>query len=115
MVKLRVTLLLFQTDEMLKLLSSVQACQLTADETANYLEVDTSVGLASDEVVRRRSIHGNNDFDISEDKPLWKKYLEQVFFISFYSCSFLNRRKDFGKMYFYPPDQPKIYVCLIRL
>ena len=63
---------------MMKLLTSVQACQISAGETANYLEVDTSIGLSSDEVVRRRSVHGNNDFDISEDKPLWKKYLEQV-------------------------------------
>lgn len=66
-----------KTEEMLKLLTSVQACQKSADETADYLEVDPSTGLTSDEVVRRRSAHGNNDFEISEDKPLWKKYLEQ--------------------------------------
>ena len=69
-----------QAEEMMKLMTSVQACQLTASETADYLEVDPSVGLTTEEVVKRRFIHGNNDFDISEDKPLWKKYLEQVNF-----------------------------------
>ena len=72
---------------MMKLLTSVQACQLTASEVSSYLEVDTSAGLNTEEVVRRRFNHGNNDFDISEDKPLWKKYLEQV-------CLLLMRRSQ---------------------
>uniref|UniRef100_A0A671Q0M1 Calcium-transporting ATPase n=1 Tax=Sinocyclocheilus anshuiensis TaxID=1608454 RepID=A0A671Q0M1_9TELE len=31
----------------------------------------------SQEVTRRRAYHGWNEFDISEDEPLWKKYISQ--------------------------------------
>uniref|UniRef100_A0A671LY92 Calcium-transporting ATPase n=1 Tax=Sinocyclocheilus anshuiensis TaxID=1608454 RepID=A0A671LY92_9TELE len=34
-------------------------------------------GLTQEEVTRRRAYHGWNEFDISEDEPLWKRYLSQ--------------------------------------
>ncbi|KAI5629096.1 calcium-transporting ATPase type 2C member 1 isoform X1, partial [Silurus asotus] len=38
---------------------------------------DLQFGLTDTEVSRRRAYHGWNEFDISEDEPLWKKYLSQ--------------------------------------
>ncbi|KAF5900057.1 calcium-transporting ATPase type 2C member 1 isoform X2, partial [Clarias magur] len=38
---------------------------------------DLQFGLSDEEVSRRRAYHGWNEFDISEDEPLWKKYLSQ--------------------------------------
>lgn len=42
------------------------------------LRADTKHGLSAGEVAQRRKIHGYNEFQISEEDPLWKKYLEQV-------------------------------------
>lgn len=36
------------------------------------------MGLTQEEVSRRRAYHGWNEFDISEEEPLWKKYISQV-------------------------------------
>uniref|UniRef100_A0A8B9RBD0 P-type Ca(2+) transporter n=1 Tax=Astyanax mexicanus TaxID=7994 RepID=A0A8B9RBD0_ASTMX len=38
---------------------------------------DLQFGLSHDEVLRRRVYHGWNEFDISEEEPLWKKYISQ--------------------------------------
>lgn len=48
-------------------------------------QADLQRGLTQEEVDRRRTYHGWNEFDISEDEPLWKKYISQVtrFFILF--------------------------------
>ncbi|XP_053401616.1 calcium-transporting ATPase type 2C member 1-like isoform X2 [Mercenaria mercenaria] len=66
-----------ESEEMMKTLPSSQACRLSVEETCQVLEVNPSKGLDSNEVVRRRAVHGHNDFEISEETPLWKKYLEQ--------------------------------------
>ncbi|KAH3774983.1 calcium-transporting ATPase type 2C member 1-like [Dreissena polymorpha] len=63
--------------EMMKTLTSSQACHLSVEETARILDVNLSRGLDRAEVTRRRSVHGYNDFEINEETPLWKKYLEQ--------------------------------------
>uniref|UniRef100_A0A673JI65 Calcium-transporting ATPase n=1 Tax=Sinocyclocheilus rhinocerous TaxID=307959 RepID=A0A673JI65_9TELE len=41
------------------------------------LYADLQFGLTREEVTRRRAYHGWNEFDISEDEPLWKKYISQ--------------------------------------
>lgn len=41
-------------------------------------QADLQLGLTQEEVRRRRAYHGWNEFDISEDEPLWRKYLSQV-------------------------------------
>uniref|UniRef100_A0AAY4A7A7 Calcium-transporting ATPase n=1 Tax=Denticeps clupeoides TaxID=299321 RepID=A0AAY4A7A7_9TELE len=38
---------------------------------------DLQFGLTHSEVTRRRAYHGWNEFDITEDEPLWKKYILQ--------------------------------------
>uniref|UniRef100_A0A8C4YTZ9 P-type Ca(2+) transporter n=1 Tax=Gopherus evgoodei TaxID=1825980 RepID=A0A8C4YTZ9_9SAUR len=40
-------------------------------------EADLQNGLKNCEVCHRRTFHGWNEFDISEDEPLWKKYISQ--------------------------------------
>uniref|UniRef100_A0A8C0GEL2 Calcium-transporting ATPase n=1 Tax=Chelonoidis abingdonii TaxID=106734 RepID=A0A8C0GEL2_CHEAB len=41
------------------------------------LAADLQNGLKNCEVCHRRTFHGWNEFDISEDEPLWKKYISQ--------------------------------------
>uniref|UniRef100_A0A669DDV0 Calcium-transporting ATPase n=1 Tax=Oreochromis niloticus TaxID=8128 RepID=A0A669DDV0_ORENI len=41
------------------------------------MTADLQLGLTQEEVRRRRAYHGWNEFDISEDEPLWRKYLSQ--------------------------------------
>lgn len=64
----------------MKTLPSSQACRLSVDETAQILDVNLSMGLDRAEVTRRRAVHGYNDFEINEEQPLWRKFLEQVSF-----------------------------------
>uniref|UniRef100_A0A3P8TWH4 Calcium-transporting ATPase n=1 Tax=Amphiprion percula TaxID=161767 RepID=A0A3P8TWH4_AMPPE len=40
-------------------------------------QADQQLGLTQEEVSRRRVYHGWNEFDISEEEPLWKKYISQ--------------------------------------
>uniref|UniRef100_A0A8C0IMS4 Calcium-transporting ATPase n=1 Tax=Chelonoidis abingdonii TaxID=106734 RepID=A0A8C0IMS4_CHEAB len=41
------------------------------------VRADLQNGLKNCEVCHRRTFHGWNEFDISEDEPLWKKYISQ--------------------------------------
>lgn len=41
-------------------------------------QADLQLGLTQDEVSRRRAYHGWNEFDITEEEPLWRKYISQV-------------------------------------
>uniref|UniRef100_A0A8C2L346 Calcium-transporting ATPase n=1 Tax=Cyprinus carpio TaxID=7962 RepID=A0A8C2L346_CYPCA len=43
----------------------------------HQMSADLQFGLTQEEVTRRRTYHGWNEFDISEDEPLWKKYISQ--------------------------------------
>uniref|UniRef100_A0A670ZTR0 Calcium-transporting ATPase n=1 Tax=Pseudonaja textilis TaxID=8673 RepID=A0A670ZTR0_PSETE len=40
-------------------------------------QADIQNGLKNSEVCHRRAFHGWNEFDITEDEPLWKKYISQ--------------------------------------
>ena len=41
------------------------------------LRADAAAGLSTAEATRRRQFHGYNEFDVTEQEPIWKKYLEQ--------------------------------------
>lgn len=58
-------------------LTSKKASELPVNEVACTLQADLQFGLTHEEVTRRRAYHGWNEFDISEDEPLWKKYISQ--------------------------------------
>ncbi|XP_039663276.1 calcium-transporting ATPase type 2C member 1-like isoform X1 [Perca fluviatilis] len=69
----------FSEDEtMVPVLTSRKASELPVNEVVCVLQADLQLGLTQGEVSRRRAYHGWNEFDISEDEPLWKKYISQV-------------------------------------
>lgn len=59
-------------------LTTAEASCMPYHDIANQLETDLHRGLTDSEVSRRRKNHGYNEFEISDDEPLWKKYLGQV-------------------------------------
>uniref|UniRef100_A0A3Q1FLK5 Calcium-transporting ATPase n=1 Tax=Acanthochromis polyacanthus TaxID=80966 RepID=A0A3Q1FLK5_9TELE len=59
-------------ETMVPVLTSRKASELPVNEVA-----DQQLGLTQEEVSRRRVYHGWNEFDISEEEPLWKKYISQ--------------------------------------
>ncbi|KAM8827052.1 calcium-transporting ATPase type 2C member 1 isoform 1-T1 [Synchiropus picturatus] len=64
-------------ETMVPVLTSKKASELPVNEAACVLQADLQRGLSQVEVDRRRVYHGWNEFDISEDEPLWKKYILQ--------------------------------------
>uniref|UniRef100_A0A5G2QFD1 Calcium-transporting ATPase n=1 Tax=Sus scrofa TaxID=9823 RepID=A0A5G2QFD1_PIG len=62
---------------MIPVLTSKKASELPVSEVAGILQADLQNGLNKCEVSHRRAFHGWNEFDISEDEPLWKKYISQ--------------------------------------
>ncbi|XP_066547470.1 calcium-transporting ATPase type 2C member 1 isoform X2 [Amia ocellicauda] len=62
---------------MVPVLASKKASELPVNEVACILQADLQYGLNHGEVTRRRAYHGWNEFDISEEEPLWKKYISQ--------------------------------------
>ncbi|KAM6132521.1 LOW QUALITY PROTEIN: calcium-transporting ATPase type 2C member 1 [Pterocles gutturalis] len=62
---------------MIPVLSSKKASELPVDEVASILQANLQNGLKNCDVCHRRAFHGWNEFDISEDEPLWKKYISQ--------------------------------------
>uniref|UniRef100_A0A3P8PXI7 Calcium-transporting ATPase n=1 Tax=Astatotilapia calliptera TaxID=8154 RepID=A0A3P8PXI7_ASTCA len=66
-----------EDETMVPVLTSRKASELPVNEVACVLQADLQLGLTQEEVRRRRAYHGWNEFDISEDEPLWRKYLSQ--------------------------------------
>ncbi|XP_018612733.1 calcium-transporting ATPase type 2C member 1 isoform X1 [Scleropages formosus] len=66
-----------EDETMVPVLASKKASELPVNEVAYILQADLQYGLSHSEVTRRRAYHGWNEFDISEDEPLWKKYISQ--------------------------------------
>ncbi|XP_050794306.1 calcium-transporting ATPase type 2C member 1 isoform X3 [Gopherus flavomarginatus] len=64
-------------ETMIPVLTSKKASELPVSEVASILQADLQNGLKNCEVCHRRTFHGWNEFDISEDEPLWKKYISQ--------------------------------------
>ena len=59
-------------------ISSGKASSLSVPEVLKQFRSDPVRGLTNDEVERRRKLHGLNEFDVVEDTPLWRKYIDQV-------------------------------------
>ncbi|XP_060063129.1 calcium-transporting ATPase type 2C member 1-like [Ylistrum balloti] len=62
---------------MMSTICSEEACQLSVTETESHLRTDADMGLDPDEANRRRAVHGYNEFEITKEEPLWRKYLGQ--------------------------------------
>lgn len=63
---------------MLQFKSAEEAGKLSTDDIIYKLRADPQRGLTTNEAERRLMVHGYNEFEISKEDPLWKKYLEQV-------------------------------------
>ena len=55
-----------------------EAAVSTVADIVHRLRADCSKGLTTEQVEKRREVHGFNDFEIKEDDPLWRKYINQV-------------------------------------
>ncbi|CAK6982093.1 calcium-transporting ATPase type 2C member 1, partial [Scomber scombrus] len=66
-----------EDETMVPVLTSKKASELPVNEVACVLQADLQLGLTLEEVSRRRNYHGWNEFDISEEEPLWRKYISQ--------------------------------------
>ncbi|KAG8139293.1 hypothetical protein E2320_002057, partial [Naja naja] len=66
-----------ENEIMIPVLTSKKASELPVNEVASILQADIQNGLKNREVCHRRAFHGWNEFDITEDEPLWKKYISQ--------------------------------------
>ncbi|XP_064598855.1 calcium-transporting ATPase type 2C member 1-like [Liolophura sinensis] len=65
------------TGEMMRLMKSEEASQKSVEEVQAALDTDFNLGLNEAEVANRRRVHGWNEFEISQEEPLWKKFLSQ--------------------------------------
>ncbi|XP_029445206.1 calcium-transporting ATPase type 2C member 1 isoform X2 [Rhinatrema bivittatum] len=66
-----------ENETMIPVLASKKASELPVSEVASILQANIQNGLNNSEVCHRRAFHGWNEFEISEDEPLWKKYISQ--------------------------------------
>jgi len=62
---------------MMTFLNSDAACRVTATEIVKLLNTDAKLGLNENDILARRKYYGQNDFEIDDDEPMWKKYLGQ--------------------------------------
>ncbi|GIY75726.1 calcium-transporting ATPase type 2C member 1, partial [Caerostris extrusa] len=58
-------------------LRSEEACRWSYDEVATLLNTNIHNGLSWQEANQRLSLHGFNEFEVTQEEPLWKKYIEQ--------------------------------------
>jgi P-type Ca2+ transporter type 2C len=62
---------------MMTFMNSDAACRVTFNEIIKLLQTDGKLGLNDNELTGRRKYYGQNDFEIDDDEPMWKKYLGQ--------------------------------------
>lgn len=63
---------------LMPIIRASEAAVSTVADVVHRLSVDSTRGLQTSEVEKRQKIHGLNEFDIKEEDPLWRKYLNQV-------------------------------------
>ncbi|XP_055950563.1 calcium-transporting ATPase type 2C member 1-like isoform X2 [Argiope bruennichi] len=54
-----------------------EACRRSYEEVATLLNTDIHNGLSWQEANHRLSFYGYNEFEVTQEEPLWKKYIEQ--------------------------------------
>ena len=60
------------------MLRASEASSSSVVEVMQRLRVDGDGGLSAGEAERRRRVHGFNELLISEEEPIWRKYINQV-------------------------------------
>ncbi|CAI5439101.1 unnamed protein product [Caenorhabditis angaria] len=64
-------------DIMIETLTAENAAEHEPIPCAHMLRTNIDEGLSTAEATRRRQYHGYNEFEVGEDEPIYKKYLEQ--------------------------------------
>ncbi|XP_050397748.2 calcium-transporting ATPase type 2C member 1 isoform X2 [Patella vulgata] len=64
-------------NDMMAGFTSERACFMDYDEVADVFKTSLDDGLTESEAKQRQKLYGANDFEISQEEPLWKKYLGQ--------------------------------------
>ena len=59
-------------------MKATEAASLSCFEVGHKTATDLDYGLTSAEVADRHLVHGYNEFHITQEEPLWKKYIAQV-------------------------------------
>ena len=59
----------------MSVLSTETVSHMTVSDVVEATRTNIDTGLNQSEVTQRRSYHGFNEFEISKEEPLWKKYL----------------------------------------
>ena len=62
---------------MMTFLNSESSASLTYEETARLLNTNIDSGISEGEINERRKLYSYNEFEIGDQEPLWKKYLEK--------------------------------------
>ena len=62
----------------MSVLSTETVSHMTVSDVVEATRTNIDTGLNQSEVTQRRSYHGFNEFEISKEEPLWKKYLGEV-------------------------------------
>lgn len=65
----------YAKEAMMSILTCEKAGHMTVTEILEATRSNIDTGLNEAEVAQRRSFHGFNEFEISKEEPLWKKYL----------------------------------------
>ncbi|GAB1609334.1 calcium-transporting ATPase type 2C member 1-like [Argonauta hians] len=63
--------------EMMSVLTAEKASKMLYQDVCSFFDTDLKEGLTHGEAEIRRRVHGYNEFEISKEEPLWRKYLEQ--------------------------------------
>lgn len=73
-----------EDNEMMSLLTPEKAGCMTISDVVEATKTDVENGLSHEEISQRRNYHGFNEFEITKEEPLWKKYLGEVMILLIY-------------------------------
>lgn len=74
-------------DDMLHFFSSAKVSSMSIEDVLREFRSDVTLGLSDEEADRRKRIYGLNEFDVGQETPLWRKYVDQVLWKdSFSTC-----------------------------
>lgn len=68
-------------NDMLPFLSSAKVSSMSVDDVLREFRSDVAAGLVDEEADRRKRIYGLNEFDVGQETPLWRKYVDQVIIV----------------------------------
>ena len=67
-----------EEEENMDIMNSQKASSLDYTQVEHDLRTNINNGLTTDDALHRQRLYGFNEFDVGEETPLWRKYLDQV-------------------------------------